>query len=144
MDPVAWLVVALLAAIVALAIAWRRAADRTGRGNRRRQRLALRAETEAERLLEQHGFAITDRQPTATWNLYVDGVAHEVRCRGDLVATRGGQTWLVEVKSTARAADPKLPATRRQLLEYRLAFDVDGLLLVDMAARRIHRVELPG
>ena len=34
-------------------------------------------------------------------------------------------------------------ATRRQLLEYALAYDVDGVLLVDMTAGRLHQVEFP-
>jgi hypothetical protein len=33
------------------------------------------------------------------------------------------------------------PATRRQLLEYRCAFGVDGVLLVDAEARRVHVID---
>jgi hypothetical protein len=50
---------------------------------------------------------------------------------------------VAEVKSGKIAASLACAATRRQLLEYRLAYDVDGVMLVDMAAGRVHEVRFP-
>jgi hypothetical protein len=41
------------------------------------------------------------------------------------------------------AVGPTLPATRRQLLEYLLAFEVHGVLLVDLDEGRVRPVEFP-
>ena len=135
--------IALLVLLLAITIAWWLATTRTARHNRRRQRVAQRGETIAERLLEDAGYRIEDRQVTARWTMQIDGVPTEVHCRADLVVRRRRRRLVAEVKTGARAPDPTLPATRRQLLEYRLAFEADGLLLVDVPERKIIEVEFP-
>lgn len=122
---------------------WRLAATRTRRGNRRRSRAAAVAEHEAERLLRRAGYEIVDRQVTAYLPITVDDEALEARCRADLLVARRGRHYIAEVKSGDRVTDATHPSTRRQLLEYRLAFDVDGVLLVDMHAREIREVVFP-
>ncbi|MFT4624125.1 MAG: hypothetical protein ACI8PZ_002784 [Myxococcota bacterium] len=136
-----WALVAVL--LFAITLAWRRASTRTGRNNRRRQRVAQRGEVLAESLLAAAGFRVEDRQVTARWSMHIDGEPHEVHCRADLIVTRRRRRYVAEVKTGERAPDPTLPATRRQLLEYRLAFDVDGLLLVDVPGREVIEVEFP-
>jgi hypothetical protein len=76
------------------------------------------------------------------WTLVVDGRPVEVRCRADLLVTRRGRRFVAEVKSGAHHGDPTAPHTRRQLLEYQRAFAVDGFIVVDMARRHLHRVDL--
>lgn len=113
---------------------------------RRRHARAVRGERAAERLLERLGYAICARQAATTWAVTCDDEVHEVPLRADLVVERDGQRFVAEVK-TGRVA-PRLgtAATRRQLLEYRVAYDVDGVLLVDAEAGRVMRVDfrLPG
>ncbi len=133
-----WLPVVLL--VLLLVFLWRRAATRTSRANRARQRVAGRGEEHAELLLERAGYTIDDRQVTAHWTMWVDGAPQEVRCRADLIVSRRRRCYVAEVKTGDRAPDPTLPATRRQLLEYERAFDVDGLLLVDIPGERIREV----
>jgi hypothetical protein len=98
-------------------------------------------------LLEGCGFRILERQVTTTWTLTIDGEAHEVRSRADLLVearTRSrfprGTRYIAEVKTGDLAPDPRRPATRRQLMEYLMAFDVDGVLLVDMEQGNVHHV----
>jgi len=76
------------------------------------------------------------------WTVHADGEPMEVSLRADLLVTRNGRRYVAEVK-TGRAA-PRLDcaATRRQLLEYRIAFGVDGVLLVDAESDRVIVVEL--
>ena len=135
------LIIAFL--LVALVAVWAWGAGRVRRGNLRRQRRAQRGERGAEALLEGLGFRIVDRQVTGTWSLWVDGEPHEVSCRADLLVESRSGRFVAEVKTGTRAPDPTHPATRRQLLEYAVAFDVDGVLLVDMEQASVHRVDYP-
>lgn len=139
---------ALVGAVGLLAVvsfAWWRARTRIGRGNRARAHTARIGEEDAERVLAHHGFAVIGRQVTGAWSMWIDGEEHEVRCRADLIVRPRHDRrarYVAEVK-TGGAVDPTRPATRRQLLEYAMAFDVDGVLLLDMEARTVHRIEFP-
>ena len=132
---------ALLVVVLLAARAWDR--ERQGLIRRRRQARAREGEDEAEALLEEQGFEVLDRQVRRCWVVCVDGVEHEVEVRADLLAEKGGRTWVVEVKTGDVAPDPLHPATRRQLLEYGLVFGV-GVLLLDAEAGTLVEVEFPG
>lgn len=123
--------------------AWRRAATRAARANRARQRRARRAETDAERFLESLGYAVLERQVTRSWRMEIDGELREVSSRADLLLERDHRLYVADVKSGELAPRPDQPATRRQLLEYLLAFGADGALVVDMRRRRVHAVAFP-
>ncbi|HEY2747613.1 MAG TPA: hypothetical protein VGL86_23490 [Polyangia bacterium] len=116
-------------------------------GTSRRWRLAAQSaratagEALAEKLLTKAGYRIEARQATQRWSVGVDGEAAEVTLRADFVVARGGKRWVAEVKTGDDAPDVAAPATRRQLLEYRCAFGVDGVLLVDAEARRVHVID---
>jgi hypothetical protein len=129
----------LLALAIILAIRRRIRSRRA----RRRARIAVAAETAAERLLVRHGYAILDRQVRLTWTPLLDGVPVPTELRLDLLVTRAGEVLAAEVKSGAEAPRLETAATRRQLLEYRVAFAVDGVLLVEPAAGSIRRVDFP-
>lgn len=144
LDSVPWLLLLLCLALLGLAlVGWSRAASRVRRRNLARQRVAAEGEAEAEQVLARAGFEVVDRQVTGRWALWIDGEPHEVHSRADLLVVRAGRRFVAEVKTGALAPDPRHPATRRQLLEYRLAFPVHGVLLVDMESRRVHRVDFP-
>jgi hypothetical protein len=136
----------IAAAIVVLALALQLVIRGLGRSLRRwrarqRQARAVRGERQAERLLDRLGFAICARQAATTWTITCDGETHDVPLRADLIVERDGKRYVAEVK-TGRVA-PKLAtaATRRQLLEYRVAYAVDGVLLVDAEAGRVMHVD---
>lgn len=140
----AWLITVALAVLLLIALlGWWRAATRLSRRSRVRQRAARKAESQAERLLERYGFKILDRQLVISWLLEVDGESEEVTSRVDLLVERGGKVYVADVKSGEQAPDPRRPATRRQMLEYLLAFDADGALVVDMSCRKIRSVAFP-
>ncbi|MCB9683790.1 MAG: hypothetical protein H6738_02455 [Alphaproteobacteria bacterium] len=144
LDP-GWVVAALLSLVVALlGVAWWRARTRIRRGNLARQSVAKRGERRAERLLRRAGYTVIERQLTGSFVMVVDGEEVDVTCRLDLlVEDARGARYAAEVKTGARATDPTRPATRRQLLEYERAYDVDGLLLVDMDQERVRTVVFP-
>jgi hypothetical protein len=142
-DPVVLAVVALVGALVAL---WVAAALRRWRGSRRAKRRAERAgagEDRAAALLTRAGFAIVARQATTTWAPLVDGEPQETALRADYLVERLGELLVAEVKTGDEAPRLQTAATRRQLLEYSVAFGADGVLLVCPESGAIHRVEFP-
>lgn len=134
--------VALLIAVVqTLRIAWRGfSASWTAR---RRNARAIAGEARAEKLLRQVGCAILGRQVTTAYALRIDGERFDVSLRADYVVEIDERRFVAEVKTGLVAPRLDTAATRRQLLEYRVAFDVDGVLLVDAETGRVHAVEFP-
>jgi len=121
----------------------RRAASKRAR---RRSAHALEGERDAESLLAEAGYAVVDRQPRITWTVICDGEEVSVDLRADLLVEREGLRYVAEVKTGDAAPRLSNSSTRRQLLEYRVAYDVDAALLVDMEARCVAEVEfsVPG
>lgn len=105
--------------------------------------LGAAGEVTAEACLVDAGYVIVRRQATEAVAMEVDGERHPVLVRVDFLATRDGRIYAAEAKAGDLSADPGYAPTRRKLLEYAVAFDVDGVLLVDAARARIRRVDFP-
>lgn len=135
------LAVGAIALVQTLRIAWR--------SFRARRRMALArdrgaaGEVRAEALLTRLGFRIVGKQVAARYGLAVDGDVIPVDLRADYVVAWGHQRFVAEVKTGAWAPRIETSATRRQLLEYRMAFEVDGVLLVDADTGRVRRIDFP-
>jgi hypothetical protein len=144
-DPRVWSAIAA-ALTTALVLLWARVWWRNTRGRflaRTRSRRARDGEKASESLLEDLGYEIVARQARGSIAVAVDGVELEIGLRADLIATRNGLRYVAEAKTGTFAPRIETPATRRQLLEYRIAFDVDGVLLVDPEAGRVREVVFP-
>ena len=102
----------------------------------------LKAEKEAEKLLKKLGYTLLQRQPPGSYWAVVDGEPLAVKVTGDLLVELKGKTFMAEVK-TGKAAKLDNAETRRQMLEYQLAFPVDGILLVDMDDKKIRTIRFP-
>ncbi len=116
------------------------------RGSWRARVRAARAgagEDDAADMLREAGFRIVARQPRTWWAPLVDGEPHETELRADYLVEADGELLVAEVKTGAEAPRLSTAATRRQLLEYHVAFEVDGVLLVCPELGTIHRVEFP-
>jgi hypothetical protein len=138
-----WLLWALLVlAGAALALWLRRWVGR--RSRRQRIARAQRAERNAAGLLEARGFAVLGRQVRQSWSLVADTDEVEFTLVADYLVERGGRRWVAEVKTGDRALDLRHGPTRRQLLEYRQAFAVDGVLLVDAEGQSVRHVHFRG
>ena len=109
----------------------------------RSRRMGTRGEKQALKLLKRAGYRVTETQVSGEIDIEIDGVLEGHKVRADALATKAGQIFLVEVKGGETAADPRNRQTRRQLLEYALAFDTDGLLLVDTVNRQIRTIRFP-
>ncbi len=140
--PREWLVLTAAAGLVFVLWSWLRGIARRARLRHRFDRAAA-GERAAIPLLESHGFAIEGAQVMGGYVLHVDGEPVSVEVRADYIVRRGSERFVAEVKTGAFATKITTPATRRQLLDYQHAFDVDGILLVDAEAKRIHHVTLP-
>ncbi len=60
-----------------------------------------------------------------------------------MLVERDGQHFIAEVKTGASAPDLSNAATRRQLLEYALAYNSPVILLVDVERDRVLEVSFP-
>jgi hypothetical protein len=148
LDPDALVLAAVVVAVAAAAIAlWLGRVWRRRCGSARAKRRAARAgagEERAAALLEAAGFSIVERQARVCWAPLVDGVPRHVELRADYLVERGGQLLVAEVKTGDEAPHVETAATRRQLLEYLIAFAADGVLLVCPERGVISNVTFPG
>lgn len=135
------LVVILVLLVVVLGFVARDWASRLAR--RRRWSRARVAESAAPRILAHFGYEVLGAQVPGEYTLAVDGQEVSVALRADFIVARQGRQYIAEVKSGRSAPLLSTSATRRQLLEYLIAFPVDGVLLVDAENRRIHEVRFP-
>ena len=116
---------------------------------RKKRRLALRmeraaaGEERAAALLEAKGYEILGAQVAVEHSVLIDGRTVVIGLRADYLVLRDGARYVVEVKTGAVAPRIETSATRRQVLEYRIAFDVDGVVLVDAEAGAVHEVTFP-
>jgi hypothetical protein len=136
-------VVALAGALLALVLA---RLARGWRGSWRARRRAARAgagEGDAAALLRRAGFRIVATQARIWWSPLIDGEPHETELRADYLVEARGELLVAEVKTGDQAPSLATAATRRQLLEYHVAFAADGVLLVCPERGAIHRIEFP-
>jgi hypothetical protein len=144
LEPWSAIAIALAGALVALVFArWWRSLRGSWRARSRAGR-AVAGEHDAAGLLREAGFKIVARQARTWWSPLVDGEPHETEVRADyLVEAANGDVLVAEVKTGEEAPRLSTAATRRQLLEYHVAFDSDGVLLVCPERGAIYRVEFP-
>ncbi len=135
----------LLLALVVLALVLRAWARRVWRRFviLSRQRRAYDLERGALPFLEAQGFFIEAVQARTHYRLLVDGEPEDIELRVDFIVRKQGRRFAADVKTGNEAPRVRNPATRRQLLEYQLAYQVDGVLLVDMEARAVRCVQFP-
>jgi hypothetical protein len=141
--------VLLVVAALAVAIALLQALVLLSRRWVRRRRMSLRmeravlGEERAPALLAERGFAVIGAQVVVEHAVRIDDRVVAIPLRADYLAEKDGARYVVEVKTGALAPRIETSATRRQLLEYRIAFDVDGVVLVDAESGRVHEITFP-
>ena len=136
-------IVCLAGALVALVVArWLRQWRGSWRAHRRANR-ASAGELDAATMLRRAGFRIVARQARTWWSPIVDGEPYETEVRADYLVEADGELLVAEVKTGDEAPQLSTAATRRQLLEYHVAFEADGVLLVCPERGAIHRVDFP-
>lgn len=137
-----WVGGALVILVVGFTVG-RRWADR--RRHRRRARAAAHGramEDRAPAALARRGYRVITRHPSYTIEWWVDDAPRSLTLEPDLLVARGRRRYLVEVK-TGGAARVEQRDTRRQLLEYAVYCDCDGVLLYDADRDQLQSVEFP-
>jgi hypothetical protein len=140
------IVTVTLAAALAVVFGWIAAALRRRRASflaKSRARRALAGETAAEELLEDAGYTIVDRQVRTTWRFYCDDDAVDTELRCDLLVEHDGRLLVAEVKTGQAAPRLDTAATRRQLLEYQVAYGAAGVVLVDAEVGDLRVIDFP-
>jgi hypothetical protein len=124
-----------------LSRSWARLAER--RRGRAYNVRGQRGEQAAEELLVAHGYTLIARQVETSYPVEVDGATVDVSLHADFLVARGRDRLVAEVKTGRNAPRFQHADTRRQLLEYQLAFAVDSVLLVDVEAALLREVRFP-
>ncbi len=106
----------------------------------RKFRKAKKGELAAVKLLEDRGYNIIEAQKEKRIVTWVDNKPHYNTLRVDYIVRKGGKTFIAEVKTGKKVTKPTHTETRRQLLEYYLAFNPHGIILVDMEKKKLHNI----
>ncbi len=87
-------------------------------------------EDQAGDMLASLGYRPISQHPEISYNWIVNGQERAVTVTPDWVVKRDGKTYFVEVK-TGNQANPNQAKTRRQLMEYFIFGDADGVIYFD-------------
>lgn len=137
-----WMAWALGAFFLIAILIWQ--GKKGSRRAKRRARRAVRGEERAKKLLKAHGYHILDDQVSHCIEVEVDGSERTYDIRADFLVRRQGRTYVAEVKTGKIVPNLSHGPTRRQLLEYTLAYNAVGTLLVLPEDGKIHAVRFPG
>jgi hypothetical protein len=94
-------------------------------------------------MLRRLGYVIEHEQPGQDWLVIAGERRERIRLRADYLVRRGKQRFVAEVKTGNLVASIRHAPTRRQLLEYQLAYGTNGVLLVDVLADEVLVVCFP-
>ncbi len=139
-----FIIILLLGGILSLVLYLKIKNSLSSKKATRRAAISKRAEKKAEELLKRNGFQIIDRQISKPLIIKESAVFHRYLIRIDLLVKKNGRTYVVEVKSGSKNKITKRE-TRRQLLEYFLAYQPYGIILFDMDTKKFSeiRFQLP-
>jgi hypothetical protein len=110
----------------------------------RRFSRAHKKEAEAAIILEEYGYTVLGSQVEGCIELTQDGDPLSATLRADYWVEKNGRSFIAEAKSGNKVINVLDRGTRRQLLEYLLAYQVDGVLLVNTEDRVVSEICFPG
>ena len=108
---------------------------------RKRFSKSRQAEKEAEKILRKNGYAVIDAQKSKPLLITIGNKIHRYLVRIDYLARKKGKVYVVEVKSGEKIPYITNRETRRQMLEYYLAYQPSGILLLNMKNKSISEVK---
>ena len=112
-----------------------------GKELKKRFSKSRQAEKEAEKILRKNGYAVIDAQKSKPLLLTIGDKIHRYLVRIDYLARKKGKIYVVEVKSGEKIPYITNRETRRQMLEYYLAYQPSGILLLNMKNKSISEVK---
>lgn len=132
--------VLILALILSACVLFFFPRTRTRLRRRRRLTRARKGEAEAIQFFEDQGYTIVDMQQKKTLVTWINGNPRYHNLMADFVVKKGGKTYIVEVKTGKQPPRPTSADTRRELLEYFLAYRPYGILVVDLQKKTMHTI----
>lgn len=99
------------------------------------------AEKEAENFLKKKGYTIVDIQKSKSILIAIGDKIHRYLIRIDYLVRKKGKIYVVEVKSGEKNPYITNRETRRQMLEYYLAYQPNGIILLNMKNKSISEVK---
>lgn len=108
---------------------------------RKRSTRSIRAEKTAEKWLRRNGFQILEKQQSRPLIIKTGKTQHRYWIRIDFLVKKGGKKFVIEVKSGLKNSHVTNRDTRRQLLEYFLAYQSYGIILFDMEHRKFSEIK---
>lgn len=108
---------------------------------KKRSVTSKRAEKKAEKWLKRNGFQIIEKQQSRPLIIQTGRTSHRYLIRTDFLVKKGGRKYIVEVKSGRKNSYITNRDTRRQLLEYYLAYQTYGIILFDMEHKKFSEVK---
>lgn len=108
---------------------------------RKRTSTSKRAEKRAEKWLKRNGFQIIEKQQGRPLVIQEGKNTHRYLIRTDFLVKKGIHRYIVEVKSGQKNNSVTNRDTRRQLLEYYLAYPGYGIILFDMENKKFSEVK---
>jgi len=113
------------------------------RAKRLKQRFSKsrKAEKEAEKILRKKGYTVIDVQKCKPLLITIGDKIHRYLVRIDYLVRKRGKVYVVEVKSGEKIPYITNRETRRQMLEYYLAYQPSGIILLNMKNKSISEVK---
>ncbi len=108
---------------------------------RKRFKRGLKLEQKAASFLVSKGFTIIDEQVEYQHTYLINGEEHSSKINIDYLVEKNAKVFVVEVKSGKSAISIKNRSTRRQILEYAVTIDCDGIYLLDMENKELQLIE---
>ncbi len=99
------------------------------------------AERRAEKWLKKNGFQIVEKQQGRPLVIHEGKNTHRYLIRTDFLVKKGRRRYIVEVKSGQKNNSVANRDTRRQLLEYFLAYKGYGIILFDMENKKFSEIK---
>lgn len=119
---------------------WYKSFSRKKKQQKRFKR-GVKLEKKAAKFLNSKGFTVLGEQVEYKHTYYVNGEATTSNITIDYLVEKNEKVFVVEVKSGKSAISIKNRNTRRQLLEYAVAIECDGVYLLDMENKTLGLVE---
>lgn len=113
------------------------------RKSKKRLARGRKKEGEAAAVLRFYGYEIIGRNLKYNYDLEIGEREQNIQMEIDYLVSKHGKRYIVEVKSGQSATKITNSSTRRQILEYSLFVENDGVMLLDMEKESLELISFP-
>jgi len=135
------IIIFLLGGILSLILFQKCRSFLNNRRAKKRAFISKHAEKNAEKWLKKNGFRILEKQKNRPLIIQAGNARYRYLIRTDFLVKKGSSKYIVEVKSGKKNNNIANRDTRRQLLEYFLAYPSYGIILFDMENKNFSEIK---